>query len=117
MITAEVIFQYPISGKILLRQLADQEYSDTAIIVESLLYSDGSIELDTYRHNWTINDKPPGKDYYSWQDRCFSAGSVYNPFKVMIEIPSCIRFFVPIVTVSEMFLARRGWQFWSNQRV
>ncbi|XP_065226507.1 uncharacterized protein Rsod [Planococcus citri] len=82
MVTAEVIFQYPISGKILFRQLANQEYSDTVVIVESLLYSDGSTELDTSHHNWTINEKPPGKDYYSWQNRCFSAESVFNPFKL-----------------------------------
>lgn len=83
MVTAEVIIQYPLSGRIVFRQIAEQEYSDTVIIIESLLYSDGSIELDTSNHNWTINEKPPGKDYYSWKDRCISAGLVYNPYKVI----------------------------------
>lgn len=80
--TAEVLFQYPISGRIIFKQLTDHEYADTAIIVESLIYSDGSIDKDTSHHNWTININPPGKDFYSWQNRCLSADTVFNPFKV-----------------------------------
>lgn len=82
--TAEVLFQYPISGRIIFKQLTDYEYSDTAIIVESLIYSDGSIDSDTSHHNWTININPPGNDFYSWQNRCLSADTVFNPFKVSI---------------------------------
>lgn len=29
-----------------------------------------------------IHDNPPGKDYYSWMDRCLSTGEPYNPYKV-----------------------------------
>lgn len=83
MVTAEVIFQYPVAGRIVFRQLANQEYSDTIIIVESLLYSDGSVEADSFHHNWTINEMPPTKDYYSWENRCYSSGPVFNPFKVI----------------------------------
>lgn len=82
MTTAQVIFQYPISGRIVFRQLANEEYADTVVIVESLLYSDGSVEADSFRHNWTVNVHPPGKDYYDWQNRCVSAGPLYNPAKV-----------------------------------
>ena len=80
--SAEVIFQYPISGRIVFRQLSDREDADTVVIVESLLYSDGATDVDSFNHNWTINEKPPGKDYYDWQNRCSSVGLVYNPFKV-----------------------------------
>lgn len=82
--TAEVIFQYPISGKIVFRQLVNQEYADTVVIIESLVYSDGSSQADTFYHNWTINENPPEKDYYDWQNRCLSAGPVYNIFKVKL---------------------------------
>ena len=83
--TAEVIFQYPISGRVIFRQLANNEYADTVVIVESLLYSDGATVSDTFHHNWTVNEMPPGKDYYDWQNRCDSAGSVFNPFKVCLQ--------------------------------
>lgn len=33
---------------------------------------------------WMVHENPPGKDYYNWTGRCLSAGTPYNPHKVII---------------------------------
>lgn len=50
----------------------------------------GSLKLpETYFlksfFRWSINAHPPGKDFYDWQNRCISAGDVYNPYKVSFD--------------------------------
>ncbi|XP_058804660.1 uncharacterized protein LOC131671891 [Phymastichus coffea] len=82
MITAQVIFRYPIVGKIIFRQPRDEPEMDTTIIVEYLVHSDGSALNDSVDHRWMIHDKRPGKDYYNWTARCVSAGAPFNPYKI-----------------------------------
>ncbi|XP_025262110.1 uncharacterized protein LOC105249019 [Camponotus floridanus] len=81
MYTAEVVFRYPIVGRILFRQPKDDPEMDTTIIIEHLVYADGNAN-NTADHRWMIHDNPPGKDFYNWTARCLSAGSPYNPYKV-----------------------------------
>uniref|UniRef100_A0A182IXP5 Superoxide dismutase copper/zinc binding domain-containing protein n=1 Tax=Anopheles atroparvus TaxID=41427 RepID=A0A182IXP5_ANOAO len=80
-VTAQVLFRYPIVGRILFRQVKDEHWTDTAIIFEYLIHADGSTINNTALHRWAITDDPPGKDFYDWQNRCVSTGGVYNPFK------------------------------------
>jgi len=42
MYTAEVVFRYPIVGRILFRQPKDDPEMDTTIIIEHLVYADGN---------------------------------------------------------------------------
>ena len=80
--TAQVIIRYPIVTKIILRQVQEQYWTDTFVIFEYLIHADGFTQNNTFDHRWSINDNPPGKDFYDWQNRCTSSGDVYNPFKV-----------------------------------
>ncbi|KAL0112201.1 hypothetical protein PUN28_011934 [Cardiocondyla obscurior] len=82
MYTAEVIFRYPIAGRILFRQPRDNPETDTTIIIEYLVHADGTSTNNTANHKWIIHDNPPGKDFYNWTNRCLSAGSPYNPYKI-----------------------------------
>ncbi|XP_011873780.1 PREDICTED: uncharacterized protein LOC105565305 [Vollenhovia emeryi] len=82
MYTAEVVFRYPIVGRILFRQPRDDPEMDTTIIIEHLVHADGNAINNTADHRWMIHDNPPGKDFYNWTSRCVSAGSPYNPYKV-----------------------------------
>ncbi|XP_050455769.1 uncharacterized protein LOC126853760 [Cataglyphis hispanica] len=82
MYTAEVVFRYPIVGRILFRQPKDDPEMDTTIIIEQLVYADGNAVNNTADHRWMVHDNPPGKDFYNWTGRCLSAGSPYNPYKV-----------------------------------
>lgn len=81
MTTAMAIFRYPLGGRIIFRQYADDPFSETMIYVESLVYSDGSLNSTT-NHQFEIHSALPNEDYHDWQNRCRSVGSVYNPFKV-----------------------------------
>ncbi|XP_062551258.1 uncharacterized protein LOC134216338 [Armigeres subalbatus] len=83
-ITAQVLFRYPIVGRILFRQVKDEFWSDTAVIFEYLIHADGSNVNNTAEHRWTITDHPPGKDFYDWQNRCVSSGGIFNPQKVSV---------------------------------
>uniref|UniRef100_A0A182R615 Superoxide dismutase copper/zinc binding domain-containing protein n=1 Tax=Anopheles funestus TaxID=62324 RepID=A0A182R615_ANOFN len=80
-LTAQVLFRYPIVGRILFRQMKDEYWTETGIIFEYLIHADGSTVNRTADHRWAIMDDAPGKDFYDWQNRCVSAGGVYNPFK------------------------------------
>lgn len=82
MFTAEVLFRYPIVGRVLFRQPRDEPWVDTTIIVEYLIHADGSTLNKSLDHRWAIHHHPPGMDFYNWTGRCLSAGDVYNPYKV-----------------------------------
>lgn len=88
MTTAQVLFRYPIVGKILFRQPKDQPWHDTSIIVEYLIHADGASVNNSDSHRWSIQLHPPGKDFYSWQNRCLSTGDIYNPYKVTFDMKS-----------------------------
>lgn len=84
--TAQVIFRYPIVGKILFRQPKDQPWHDTTVLIEYLIHADGASINNSDSHRWSIHFHPPGKDFYSWQNRCLSAGEIYNPYKVTFDM-------------------------------
>uniref|UniRef100_T1H2Q3 Superoxide dismutase copper/zinc binding domain-containing protein n=1 Tax=Megaselia scalaris TaxID=36166 RepID=T1H2Q3_MEGSC len=72
MLTAQILFRYPIVGRILFRQPKDEPWQDTIIIVEYLIHADGSTEDSSDGHRWAIHNDAPGKDFYDWQNRCIS---------------------------------------------
>ncbi|XP_055905372.1 uncharacterized protein LOC129940875 [Eupeodes corollae] len=80
--TAQVLFRYPIVGRVLFRQPAEEPWMDTTVIFEYLIHADGSTQNNTFGHRWAVHASPPGKDFYDWQNRCTSAGNVYNPYRV-----------------------------------
>lgn len=82
--TAEVLFRYPLVGRILFRQPRDLPNADTTILVEYLVHADGAQINNTEGHRWAIHDQKVGKDFYNWTARCLSAGQVYNDFKVSL---------------------------------
>ncbi|XP_012172349.1 uncharacterized protein LOC100643910 isoform X1 [Bombus terrestris] len=82
MVTAQVIYRYPIVGKIIFRQPKNDPQMDTTIIIENLVHADGNALNNSELHRWMVHDNPPGKDYYNWTGRCLSAGEPYNPYKV-----------------------------------
>lgn len=82
MFTAQVLFRYPIVGRVLFRQPLEEPWRDTTVIFEYLIHADGSTQNNTFDHRWAIHSSAPGKDFYDWQDRCISTGQVFNPYKV-----------------------------------
>ncbi|XP_075237952.1 superoxide dismutase family protein Rsod [Lycorma delicatula] len=82
--TAQVIYRYPLAGRILMRQVAEDWTADTAILIEQLVHADGTSVNNTHDHRWGITENPPGKDFYNWTARCVSAGSTYDPYFVYI---------------------------------
>ncbi|XP_052836220.1 LOW QUALITY PROTEIN: uncharacterized protein LOC128252495 [Drosophila gunungcola] len=82
MVTAQVLFRYPVVGRVIFRQPAEQPWQDTTVLFEYLIQADGSTQNTTYEHRWAIHSNAPGKDFYDWQQRCISAGPVYNPYRV-----------------------------------
>jgi Cu/Zn superoxide dismutase len=83
-LTAVATFTYPIAGKIIFRQEADDPFADTTVAVEGLVYSDGS-KNDTFNHKWHVHVDVPGKDYFNWTGRCLSAKEHFNPYGVDTE--------------------------------
>ncbi|XP_063233143.1 uncharacterized protein LOC134536961 [Bacillus rossius redtenbacheri] len=83
--TAEAVYRYPIVGRIVFRQPAERPWADTTVLVEYLVHADGTSQNNTFEHRWGVHDSPPGKDFYDWQNRCLSAGGVYNPHKVYVD--------------------------------
>lgn len=71
-------------------------------MIEYLVHADGAQLNNSADHRWSINELPPGKDFYDWQNRCLSAGNVYNPYKVSI-FNNCDKTFTEI---SFIFLDR-----------
>ncbi|XP_058812526.1 uncharacterized protein LOC131677032 [Topomyia yanbarensis] len=80
--TAQVLFRYPIVGRILFRQVKEEYWGDTAVIFEYLIHADGSKVNNTAEHRWAVTSDPPGKDFYDWQNRCVSTGAIFNPQKM-----------------------------------
>jgi Cu/Zn superoxide dismutase len=84
--TLQILFRYPIVGKIIFRQPMNQPWYDTTVLIEYLIHADGSSVNNTENHQWSIHSHPPNSDFYSWQNRCISAGEIYNPQKVSYDI-------------------------------
>lgn len=84
-LTAEVLYRYPIVGRILFRQPLDKPWLDTIILVEYLIHADGSTQNNSDSHRWAVHLDAPGKDFYDWQQRCISTKDIYNPYKVEYE--------------------------------
>lgn len=80
--TAQVIFRYPIVGRILFRQANEEPWADTTVLFEYIIHSDGANINNSAEHRWGIHEFPPGKDFYNWTGRCLSTGHIYNPYKV-----------------------------------
>ncbi|XP_052752768.1 uncharacterized protein LOC113514487 isoform X1 [Galleria mellonella] len=83
--SAEVIFRYPIVGRVVFRQPLGRPWEDTTIIIESMVHADGATVNNTFEHRWAIHERPPGADYYNWTGRCLSAGNVYEPHGIDID--------------------------------
>ena len=71
-------------GRVFLRQASEDPLSETMVYIESLIYSDGSVN-STNNHQLEIHTNLPGLDFHDWQSRCQSTGSIYNPFKVLYQ--------------------------------
>lgn len=84
--SAGVVFRYPVVGRIIFRQVRDQPWSDTTVIVETLVHGDGICLNNTADHRWAVHVEARGKDYYNWTGRCLSAGEIYNPYKVIVLV-------------------------------
>lgn len=84
LLTATATFTYPVAGRIIFRQPENDEFEDTQIFVESLLYSDGS-KNDTFDHKWHVHTNIPGRDFFNWTGRCLSAGGHFNPYNIDLE--------------------------------
>lgn len=85
MSSAEVLFRYPIVGRVLLRQPRDEPWTDTTILVEYLIHADGSTLNNTELHRWGVHSEPHGQDFYNWTARCVSAKDIFNPYKVYFD--------------------------------
>ncbi|KAJ0170967.1 hypothetical protein K1T71_013739 [Dendrolimus kikuchii] len=85
MTSAQVIFRYPIVGRVIFRQPLEKPWEDTTIIIESMVHADGANVNNTHEHRWAIHSHPPGADYYNWTARCLSAGGVYEPHGLDID--------------------------------
>lgn len=83
--TAQVLFRYPIVGKILFRQPQHHPWHETTVIIEYLIHADGSSVNNTNDHKWSIHMHQPDKDFYSWQNRCISTGDIINFYKVSYD--------------------------------
>lgn len=73
------------------------EGGETTVLVEGLVYSDGSSQNTTREHRWGIHVNPPGKDYFNWTARCVSAGPVFNPFMVSIHPIILLYYLLPFL--------------------
>lgn len=90
-VTAVASFHYPIYGKVIMRQLQENPWSETSVFAD-LSYSDATVN-DTDHHAWNIFSLTPGRDFYNWSRRCNSVGDEFNPFEVGDEMsnknPKC----------------------------
>ncbi|KAL1137771.1 hypothetical protein AAG570_009467, partial [Ranatra chinensis] len=84
MITAEAVYRYPLVGRIIFQQ--PYPYGDTSVLIEGLVHADGTTLNTTREHRWGVHINPPGKDFFNWTARCVSAGPVYDPYKVNINV-------------------------------
>lgn len=65
-------------GRVLFRQEQEAHWADTTVIVEYLVYADGS-RNDTGDIHWRVSENPAGIDFYNWTSRCLTSGPVFNP--------------------------------------
>lgn len=54
MVTAQVIYRYPIVGKIIFRQPKNDPQMDTTIIIENLVHADGNALNNSELHRYNI---------------------------------------------------------------
>lgn len=87
--TVEILYRYPIVGRVLMRQPKEQPWEDTVIIFEYMILADGNTPVDSYDHRWGIHENPPGKDFYNWTGRCLSAGAAFNPHHLDTKPTDC----------------------------
>ncbi|CAH2059735.1 unnamed protein product, partial [Iphiclides podalirius] len=85
MTSAQVVFRYPIVGRVIFRQPLERPWEDTTVIIESMIHADGANVNNSFAHRWAIHESPPGKDYYNWTGRCLSAGKMFDPAKLDID--------------------------------
>ncbi|KAJ8709474.1 hypothetical protein PYW08_009478 [Mythimna loreyi] len=85
MFSAQVVFRYPLVGRVVFRQPQDKPWEDTTIIIESMVHADGANVNNTRDHRWAIHEHAPGADYYNWTARCLSAGRVFTPHALDID--------------------------------
>lgn len=78
--------RYPLAGRILMRQTAEDWTADTTILIDQLVHADGTSTNNTHNHRWGVTENPPGKDFYNWTARCVSAGNTFDPYHVSIVI-------------------------------
>ncbi|XP_046973148.1 uncharacterized protein LOC124539833 isoform X2 [Vanessa cardui] len=88
MSSAQVVFRYPIVGRVILRQPLERPWEDTTIIIESMVHADGASINNTFEHRWAIHEHAPGKDYYNWTARCLSAGRVLQQKDMEVDARS-----------------------------
>ncbi|XP_037282961.2 uncharacterized protein LOC119175975 [Rhipicephalus microplus] len=77
-VVGKATFHYPVSGQVFLRQDADDEQSETAVLVKFDPYGFN----DTTQYKLQVHERRPGRDFYNWTARCVSAGDVFDPLKV-----------------------------------
>ncbi|RZF36952.1 hypothetical protein LSTR_LSTR004640 [Laodelphax striatellus] len=82
--TVEALFRYPLAGRVVLRQPVEDGVADTSILIDQLVYSDGTSVNNTHEHRWGVTEHSPGKDFYNWTARCVSAGTTFDPFEVYV---------------------------------
>lgn len=87
--TVEILYRYPIVGRILMRQPKERPWEDTVILFEYLILADGNPAKDSFNHRWAIHENPPGIDFYNWTSRCLTAGQIYNPFNLKSKTEDC----------------------------
>lgn len=80
-VTAAAVFRFPLGGRVLFVQPEDAPDEDTTVLVEGLLYNDGTMN-GTEQHRWYVNELVPGDDFRNWTGRCLSAGDPFNPYQV-----------------------------------
>ncbi|XP_049880527.1 uncharacterized protein LOC126376997 isoform X2 [Pectinophora gossypiella] len=85
MTSAQVIFRYPIVGRVVFTQPLERPWEDTTIIIESMVHADGASVNNTHEHRWALHEHAPGSDYYNWTGRCLSAGAVLEPHGLDID--------------------------------
>lgn len=82
---AAATFYYPVVGRILFHQFADEPHSETGVLID--VYNpnqlDGASGSDgSNQHNWLIHLHESGADFYNWSERCQSAGPIFDPLQV-----------------------------------
>lgn len=87
--TVEVLYKYPIVGRVLMRQPKDQPWEETVILFEYLILADGNTPVDSSNHRWAIHENAPGRDFYNWTGRCLSSGDVFNPYRLKTQPSDC----------------------------